>query len=62
MIAMAMIGPASAQNQSAQQGAGTSNPGGMMRMMGPGMMGYGGPGMMRWVAFMKREYHQGSPA
>ena len=46
VIATAMIGPASAQNQ--------QNPGGMMGMMGPGMMGPGmgydasGPGMMRW--------------
>jgi hypothetical protein len=43
MIATAMIGTASAQNQ---QGAG--DPGGMMGMMGPGMMGPGtmGPGTM----------------
>src|SRR3974390_1205105 len=47
VIATAMIGTASAQNQ--------QNPGGMMGMMGPGMMGPGmmgydssGPGMMRW--------------
>jgi hypothetical protein len=40
VIATAMIGTASAQNQ--------QNPGGMMGMMGPGMMGPGmmGPGMM----------------
>jgi len=52
VIATAMIGPASAQNQ--------QNPGGMMGMMGPGMMGPGmmgghdgsGPGMMRWGAAM----------
>jgi LTXXQ motif family protein len=44
LIATAMIGSASAQ----QQGAGISYPGGMMGMMGPGMMGPGmmGPGMM----------------
>ena len=42
VIATAIIGTASAQNQ--------QNPGGMMGMMGPGMMGYdgSGPGMMRW--------------
>ena len=47
VIATAVIGTASAQNQ--------QNPGGMMGMMGPGMMGPGmmgydgsGPGMMRW--------------
>ena len=46
VIATAMIGTASAQNQ--------QNPGGMMGVMGPGMMGPGmgydasGPGMMRW--------------
>jgi predicted lipid-binding transport protein (Tim44 family) len=49
LMAAAMIGTASAQNQSAQQDA--ANPGGMMGMMGPGMMGPGmmgmiGPGMM----------------
>jgi hypothetical protein len=62
VFATAMIGTVSAQNQPAQEGAGTSNPGGMMGygfmgpgmmgMMGPGMMGSdgGGPGMMRWGA------------
>ena len=46
VIATAIIGTASAQNQ--------QNPGGMMGMMGPGIMGPGmgydgsGPGMMHW--------------
>ena len=46
VIATAMIGTASAQNQQNPGGiAGMMGPG----MMGPGMMGYdGGPGMMRW--------------
>jgi hypothetical protein len=61
VIATAMIGTASAENQPAQQGSGIPNPGGMMGygsmgsmmgIMGPGMMGpdSGGPGMMRWGA------------
>jgi hypothetical protein len=57
VIATAMIGTATAQNQPAQQGG--TNPGAMMGfgmtgpgMMGPGMMGYdGGAGMMmHWGA------------
>jgi hypothetical protein len=47
VIATALMGTATAQNQPAQQGG--TNPGAMMGpgMMGPGMMGYdGGAGMM----------------
>jgi hypothetical protein len=47
VFATAMIGTVSAQNQPAQQGAGTSNPGGMMGYGSMGsMMGIMGPGMM----------------
>lgn len=51
MLATAMIGNVSAQDQPSQQGAATSGSSGMMGysfmgMMGPGMMGYGGTGMM----------------
>jgi hypothetical protein len=51
VIATALMGTATAQNQPAQQGG--TNPGAMMGpgMMGPGMMGYdGGAGMMHWGA------------